>query len=426
MKLTLILLTAAALQVSARSSAQSVTFTGRNVSLKDVFTAIKEQTGYVVLFDYDMLKDSKLVTVSSSHLPLADFLDEVLRGQRLDYSIHRKTIFIKRAPVIAEKPATDVAPEATKPIHGVVRNENGEPVANANIMVKGSRKGVSAAADGSFTIEANEGDILIVSSVGYSLLQYKITRAVFNSETQLVVKLARSVAQLEEVAVTVNTGYQKIRPEQSTGAVSQISTKEYEARVSTNFLDGLVNRMPGLMINNSVSLTTTAPGAGQTTKSLFNIRGISTMSANQNPLIVVDGYPTELTLDMIDPNEIKSVTILKDAAAATVYGVRASNGVIVIERKQAREGKARFAFRATSSITPKENYNRYRWDDDPSGIALLYQKDLYSKSITAATWGNMQTKSAPSYLTPVYWVLAQQASNVITPDQAAKQLADLR
>lgn len=425
MKLTLILLTAAALQVSARSSAQSVTFTGRDVSLKEVFTAIKQQTGYVVLFDYDMLKDSRPVTVTTDHLPLADFLAEVLKGQKLDFSIRRKTIFIKKAPAVAENvsPAGDLAP---KPIHGVVRNEKGEPIANANIVVKGTSKGTSAAADGSFTIEAGEGDILLVSSVGYALFQYKITKAVFTSGTQLVIKLARSVAELEEVAVTVNTGYQKIHPEQSTGAVSMINTKEYEARVSTNFLDGLVNRLPGLMINNSVTLTTTAPGAGTTSRSLFNIRGISTMSANQNPLIVVDGYPTELTLDMIDPNEVKSVTILKDAAAATVYGVRASNGVIVIERKQAKEGKPRFSFRATSSITPKENYNRYRWEDNPSSIALMYQKDLYGKSVNASTWGSMQTTTTKSYLTPVYWILAQQAANVITPDQAAKAYADLQ
>src|SRR5690606_11232638 len=119
-------------------------------------------------------------------------------------------------------------------------------------------------------------------------------------------------------SVTLNTGYQRIKPEQSAGAVAQITTREYESRISTNFLDGLVNRLPGLMINNDVNFTSTDGNGNTTSKSLFNIRGISTMSANQDPLIVVDGYPTTLTLDMINPNEIESVTILKDAAAATV------------------------------------------------------------------------------------------------------------
>ena len=108
------------------------------------------------------------------------------------------------------------------------------------------------------------------------------------------------------------------------------------------------------MINDDVTFTSTVDG--ETTKrSLFNIRGISTISGNQNPLIVVDGFPTELTLDMIDPYEIESISILKDAAATTVYGVRASNGVIVIERKKAKVGKPKVFFRTTLGFTPKKN-----------------------------------------------------------------------
>lgn len=107
----------------------------------------------------------------------------------------------------------------------------------------------------------------------------------------------------------------------------------------------------------------------------------------------MDGYPTDLTLDMIDPNEIKSVTILKDAAAATVYGVRASNGVIVIERKQAAIGKPRFAFRLTNGFTPKEDYSRYRWAPDASELNVDFNRTVYKNSVNAQTFAALSTQA---------------------------------
>lgn len=430
MKLTLILLTAAALQVSATGNAQTVTFTGRDVALKEIFSAIKQQTGYVVLFDYDVLKDCKPVTVAASRQQLSDFLTEVLKGQKLDFSIRKKTIFIKRASasgIPENNMPTIIEPEDKKPIRGVIRNAEGEPLTGANIAVKGTQKGVSAGADGSFTIEANVGDVLLITSVGHQTVEYKITPSVFASSDPLVITLKRSVRKLDEIEVTVNTGYQRISPEQSTGAVSQISTKEYESQISTNFLDGLINKLPGLLINSNVLFTSKDPSGNTTSNSLFNIRGISTMSANQSPLIVIDGYPTELTMDMIDPNEIKTVTILKDAAAATVYGVRASNGVIVIERKQATIGKPRVSFRATSGITPKENYSRYRWDPNAPYIVTNYERDVYGKSVSASSWGQLIAKSqfSGTAYAPAYYILAQSAANIITPAQAAESYAAL-
>ncbi len=430
MKLTFILLTAAVLQVSAKGNAQTVTFTGKDVSLKEVFSAIKQQTGYVALFDYSILEDSRLVTVAASNQPLFDFLTEVLKGQKLDFSIRKKTIFIKKARIVAvseNDPADVLSPEEKKPIHGIVYNAQKEPLAGVNIVVKGTKKGIAAAADGSFTIEVSQGDILLLSSVGYEQAEYKITRSVFESADPVLITLKPAVVKLDDVEVAVNTGYQRIRPEQSTGAIAQITTKEYESRISTNFLDGLVNKLPGLMINNNVTFTSRDPYGNTVSNSLFNIRGISTMTANQSPLIVIDGYPTELTMDMIDPNEIKSVTILKDAAAATVYGVRASNGVIVIERKQAAIGKASISFRATSGITPKENYSRYRYEPNASTIATNYERDLYGQSVTAGSWGQITTKSGISGVAfaPVYYILAQSAANIITPTQAAQSFANL-
>ena len=430
MKMTLILLTVAALHVAAKGNAQTVTFSGKEVSLKEVFSVIKQQTGYVVLFDYDLLKATRPVTVEANHQKLSELLTEVLRGQGLGFVIRQKTIFIKKAApplVSAIDPVETLSPEEKKPIHGIVHTAKKEPLAGANIVLKGTKKGIAAASDGSFTIEAGPGDVLLISSIGYQPVEYKITRSVFESNDPLTIELEPAVVKLDEIEVAFNTGYQRIRPEQSTGAIAQITTKEYESMISTNFIDGLVNRLPGLMINNNVTFTSRDPNGNTVSNNLFNIRGISTMTANQNPLIVIDGYPTELTMDMIDPNEIKSVTILKDAAAATVYGVRASNGVIVIERKQAAIGKTRISFRATSGITPKENYSRYRWDPNASSVVTNYARATYGQTVTSTSWAQLTGRSYVSDVSfpPAYYILAQSAAHIITPAQADASFAAL-
>ncbi|MBS1564830.1 MAG: TonB-dependent receptor, partial [Bacteroidetes bacterium] len=148
------------------------------------------------------------------------------------------------------------------------------------------------------------------------------------------------------------------------------------------------------------------------------------IKGNRSPLIVVDGYPTELSLDMIDPNEIESVTVLKDAAAATIYGARSSNGVIIIDRKKGKEGRMLVSARLTTSITPKENYDRYRWDENASGIVVDYQK-LINLNAAPTAWG---TRVGPYVnLTRPGLVMAHWRSSTdsITAAERDRQLADI-
>lgn len=423
-KMIAILLTGFMCHVSASTVSQTVTISGSNLKLETVLAAIERQTGYTALYNEADIKNAGLVSVSFRDLPLKAFLDAVFTEQPLDYTIRKTTIFIRTKPVTTEKMVEPVF--ILPPVKGRVADSTGKGLAGVSITASRGKSNLGIVlTDGSgnfnLGIELQKGDKLYFSSVGFEsqMITLDDPTATLNVVLKVVV---RDLSDFE--VTTINTGYQRIRPEQSTGAVSQISTKEYEARISTNFLDGLVNRMPGLMINNDVTFT-----SGGTSRALFNIRGISTMTATQTPLIVIDGYPTELTMDMIDPNEIKSVTILKDAAASTVYGVRASNGVIVIERKQAKIGKPVFNFRATVGITPKENYSRYRWEDDMSSILVNYQRRLSSASITAANWAQLATNVAgtggAANRQQTYYIMAQAAANMITADQATKAFAEL-
>lgn len=424
MKLTVILLTAAFLNVSAKGLSQQVSFSGKNVSLEEIVSVVKQQTGYLFLYRENAFADAKPVTVKASNMPLREFLDLVFQNQKLKYSISSKTINIYPASTdIPRKPTTENESAIVlfpPPVRVLITDSSGAPLSGATVRIKGKKVSGMTDAKGIVSLDLQPGDVLLISYVGHVSRNIEVNSQMISGGV-LGVTMQREITRLDEIVIEVNTGYQRIRPEQSTGAVSRISTKQYESRISTNFLDGLVNRLPGLMINNDVPLIVNGES-----RPLFNIRGISTMSANQNPLIVIDGYPTELTLDMIDPNEIKSVTILKDAAAATVYGVRASNGVIVIERKQASQGKPRFSFRATADITPEENYKNYRWEKNASSTLINYQKSVYANSINSGTWAQLSTGTGGSVQRqPLFYILAQSAAGIITPDQASKAIADL-
>lgn len=434
---TMILMTIFLLKVSASDSfAQKVTLNRNNASLKEIFAEIKKQTGYSVLYKSTIIKNAKPVTVVLSNVQLEEAMSKILFGQNLDFSIDDRAIVIKerekpipeRSKIFFTEEKASIPPLQNE-TRGSITDSLGNALQGASVWVLNAEGlpttlQTSTGENGEFVLRNVPADaLLLISYVGYEPYRIRATANLGN------IILRTVSAQLEEVELTYSTGYQNIRPEHSTGAISQLSTKEYESRISTNFLDGLVNRMPGLMINNQVQFTSTSPDGSTSSRPLFNIRGISTMSANQQPLIVVDGYPTELTLNMIDPNEIQSVTLLKDAAAATVYGVRASNGVIVIERKQAALGKPKFSFRATAGIIPEENYSRYRWEKDASATVIDYERTVLAGSINSNSWAQLATPAVGSggarSRSPVYYILAQAAANMITPEQAERSFAEM-
>lgn len=423
MRLTTVILIAVLVQVSAAGFAQKISLDKSKASLEEIIKSLRIQSGYNFVVPGDLLDDAKAVTIKVQNADFKKVLEQIFESQPIAYEINNNTVTLKSKPKTIFENIFERLLSIT--VTGKVIDElTGSPLAGANIMVKGQKQFTRTGADGTFLLQnVNEDAILLISYIGYT------TKDVKAAKDLGVIRLSVDIGKLEDVAVTVNTGYQRIKPEQSTGSVAQLGTKEYESRVSSNFLDGLINRLPGLLINNEVQFTSTVPGSGQSTRPLFNIRGISTMSANQSPLIVVDGYPTELTLEMIDPNEIKSVTILKDAASATIYGVRASNGVIVIERKQANPGAAQFNFRTTLGLRPEENYGRYRWDKQASAINASYLRERQALIITPTSWSSLYGTASGvggnvRRSTP-YYIQAQLAAGIITHEQAESSFAEL-
>lgn len=370
--------------------------------LSTILTEAGKQAGCKISFPADEVAGWKDMSIHCTGKPLGDALAQLLQDTDLGYKA------LPNAVVVFRKAASPAArqQERTVMLKGVVKNEQGSPLPYVTIAV--GTTGVMTSGNGAYFLSNVATRTTVrVSCVGYEPRTFVAEDLAAVSE--VVLKFGRHSLGVVEVS----TAYQRIRPEQSTGAIAAIGTKEYESRISTDFLSGIQNKLPGVLINKDIQFEG---------NSLFQIRGLSTISANKQPLIVVDGYPTELTLDAINPNEIKSVTVLKDAASATIYGVRASNGVIIIERKQAEIGRTKFAFRTTLGVTGKEKYNTYRLA--PSTATLNYLRDSYKDGANLPVEWPVYRSSYNMYQ-PGFDILLDKKAGYITQAQLEERFAAL-
>ena len=212
----------------------------------------------------------------------------------------------------------------TRPLTGTVQGENGTPLVGASVTQKNSIKGTLTDANGKFTISLPTGNVsLLINSVGYKSVELAIT-----NQNDVKVQLVAENASLEEVVVV---GYGTSRKKDLTGSVSQMQSKELKNIQVASVDQALSGRLAGVQV-----LTTSGePGASQT----FRVRGVGSISAGSQPLYVVDGYPVD-NLQMLNPNDIETIDVLKDASATAIYGSRGANGVILISTKRGKAGQS--------------------------------------------------------------------------------------
>lgn len=275
---------------------------------------------------------------------------------------------------------------AQNPIKGsVASNDNNEPLAGATIKVKG--KNLSSITDhyGQFTIQTNLGDTLLISYIGYQTKQLNPPLNRF-----LEIKLVQNNSDLQEVIVS--TGYQVIPKERSTGSFVQIDNELLNRSVGTNIIDRLRDVVPGLSFNNM--------GASQ-----ISIRGQSTIFGNAEPLIVIDNFPFEGNLLDINPNDVQSISVLKDAAAASIWGARAGNGVIVITTKKGEINRP-VQISVSSNVTIGAEPDLYGRSRLTSSDYIDIEKRLFSNGYYDAT-----INSGYKPLTPVIELLLAKRLN---------------
>lgn len=341
MRLTIVLLIAAIMQVSASGFAQKITFSKENTSLKLLFEAIKKQTGYNVVLSSKELLEAKPISVSFHRTPLEEVLSTSLSGQSLAYTIEKKTIVISRTePSILEQLMTHFSNiDAT----GRVVDATGQPLPGVTVQIKNGNKVAITDAQGYFVLKnVDEHAVLTISLVGYGKREVNVAANMGN------ISLSVSISKLDEVQVI---GYGTTTKRFNTGSVVTIKAEDIKNQVATSPLQALGGMVPGLFIQQGNGM----PGAA----SKVLIRGTNSLTSGTVPLYIIDGVPFDGNpvdqgggayganqpngetdpLNSINPNDIESIDVLKDADATSIYGSRGANGVIIITTKRAVSGK---------------------------------------------------------------------------------------
>ena len=358
MKLLIVLLTTTFLQVRATGVSQSITLSGKNLDMKEVFSAIKKQTGFVAFSKKGLLEEASRVSVSVQGMPLADFLELVSKDQPFTYLIVGKTISLSRraAPEALPAPvavAPPVLADPTHPLSGRVLDADGKPLADATVAIKKTKTYTSTRADGLFTLNVHEGDVLVITFVGYTSREIKVTADLFDRKegNVLPIALSRSTNELDQVQVTAyGTTTKRLNP----GDITTITAEEIEKSPVSNVLEAIQGKVPGLFIQQ----TTGQPGGAFT----LQVRDAEDIANGAiAPLIIVDGvrYPGSTLplfgstdvglgtgstlqggngLNYINPQDIASIDVLKDADATAIYGSAGAYGVILITTKKAQAG----------------------------------------------------------------------------------------
>ena len=407
MKLTAFFLVFGCLHLSATSFSQKITLEAKELALKDVFSAIHKQTGYAVVYNVRFLKDAKLVSISANQMSLDAFLSQVLTKQALTYHIREKNIIIGRASPSGEKKTINEKgniPQILQNIKitGKVNDvASSESIPGVYIRIKGKNGGTITDADGRYTITAGAKDVLEFSSIGYATQEVPV-----NGRTQLDILLVPSVSKLDEVVVT---GYGSVNKSDITGAITSVKPKDANEFRASSFTELLQGNIAGVNIVNN----TGEPGGAVT----FNIRGATSITGSNQPLIVIDGQPIESSfgasspgsgvvtyppsdpLAAINPSDIASIEILKDATSTAIYGSRGANGVVLITTKKGEMGQDKISFSARSDLShiPKklEMLSSYEYmiakneSALNSGTTLPYKQDQLD-SISRATNVNWQ------------------------------------
>ena len=316
--------------------AQSVkiTINEENVTLTQLFNKIERLSHFLFFYVDSDVKDIK-VSVNVKEANIEEILKISLKGTKLMYQIKGRNINI--LPVQNQVQQSKVKKEPIW-VKGTVLDENGLPLPGVNILIEGSAIGTITDIDGRFSIQVPE----LKSILSFSYLGYVTQKLSVNASRDLKVIMGENSQVLSEVVVV---GYGVQKKETVTGAISSISNKEIVKSPVGALSNALVGRVSGLSAIQKYG----EPGFEEST---IRIRGVGTYSGDQNPLVVIDGIVRDLsTLNMIDPNDIETINVLKDASATAVYGVRGANGVIIATTKKGVQGKPQISFSANFGYT---------------------------------------------------------------------------
>ena len=390
MKITIILLTSLIVQVHASSMAQKVSIKADHVPLKEFIVQLQKVTGYHFICNSEVLSASKPVTIAVKNATVESIFKQCFTNNGLAYIINED-----ERTVVLSKMAAPVTAATPELVTGTVVDQTGAGLPGVAVTVKGTKTVAITNNAGTFAINVSDGQtVLVFTLIGFDTQEVKV------NGQPLSVVLKESNTRLTEVVVV---GYGTQKRSDLTAPISSLSAKSIEERGLTRVDQALVGQLAGV----NVKQTTGLPGKGFS----IQVRGIGSISANTEPLYVIDGFPLGQSsadvsgnftggnaLDNINPDDIESIEVLKDAAAAAIYGSRASNGVVLITTKKGQVGKAKIQFSSSvsaSQITRKvDMLNGEEWIDRATEMINASYVAAYGVSKGAKATDNEATRIA--------------------------------
>lgn len=345
---------------------RSISIRMEDQSLKSILSEIEREADIKFIYSPRVIRAERRTSVRFQHQPLGDVLEIVLGPFGINYRVAGKNIVLSQqaetTPTPTDKPSSFLGlPDRN--LTGRVTDESGAALPGVSIILKGTQRGTTSDVDGKYTLSlpTNGPATLIFSFVGY--VSQEIT---VESQSTLDILLLADTKALEEVVVV---GYGTLQKRDLTGAVSMVQGEAITNRKTTQISQALQGSMPGVMVTRSSN----APGA----TAQIRVRGITTITdAGANPLIIMDGVPID-DINSINPNDVESISVLKDAASASIYGSRAAAGVILVTTKRAKNGQlnldytAEYGFEKPTRLPDYVDATRFmqlsnelRWNDN--------------------------------------------------------------
>lgn len=303
---------------SVSSQIMKVSIVANQTTARDVLNEIEKQTDYLFVFNVNEVNLDRKISVKVKNQSVAEVLNLIFNDTDINYAMEGKNIMLMRkARDLNSKTNNIPRPQQGNKVTGTVKDSNGEPIIGANIRVKGSNIGTVTDLDGNFSMEASPASVLEISYIGYANKEIPL-----NGNTSVNVVLKEDTQTLSEIVVV---GYGVQKKSVVTAAISQVSAKDIEKGTPTNVQNALKGKVSGVQITSQSG----QPGS----ESKIRIRGTGTVN-DSDPLYIIDGMPSSNGINFLNPSDIESIEILKDAASAAIYGARGANGVVLVSTKK--------------------------------------------------------------------------------------------
>lgn len=392
MKLFMILMCCFTFSLSANSFAQQekVNLDLRDVSIKTLFSEIQRQTKLHFIFSSEQANRLDKLTVKATDETVKSVLDRIFEGTGFSYTFRDDIIMVRFE---GEQAAQQVKKEME--IRGVVKDKNGDPLLGVTVLVGGTTLGTATDGKGEFLLKVPEQESV---ALHFSFVGMKTRELVFKKGQQpLTVVMEEDSESIEEIVVT---GYQQIEKRNLTSSVVTVKTSELQTIGASSIEQMLQGVVPGLSVVN----TSASPGAAPK----IRIRGTATIAGNADPLWVLDGVILENSVPVtaadlnspdvmnmfnsviggINPNDIESITVLKDASATAIYGTRAANGVIVVTTKKGKANSFNISYQHTSSISIRPHYDDFDLLNSKERVALAWENYEDGLSLWGGTYAD--------------------------------------